>query len=171
MTTMTTSMSLMTTSQAAKHFGVSQKTIQRWIAAGKLKADKIDGRWLIHLDVPDEGQDVPNTKHNNPSTGHDRESLARADIEIAHLRSQLNRRDEQIETFAPCGWEEEPHAQQMAKLTQQIDHLAQVVAMSQKNIGALAEQLNNSRQVIENMRNWSWWKRLFDATDDNVKPR
>jgi len=37
----------------------------------------------------------------------------------------------------------------MAKLTQQIDHLAQVVAMSQKNIGALAEQLNNSRQVID----------------------
>jgi len=46
----------MTTSLAAKHFTVSQKTIQRWIAAGKLKADKIDGRWLIHLDVPDEGQ-------------------------------------------------------------------------------------------------------------------
>jgi excisionase family DNA binding protein len=151
----------MTTSQAAKHFGVSQKTIQRWIAAGKLKADRIDGRWLIHLDVPDKEQEVLNTRHHNPNTGHDRESLAREYTEITHLRGQLNRRDEQIKTFS----------QQMAKLTQQIDHLTQVIAMSQKNIGVLAEQLNNSSQVIENMQNWSWWKRLFDATGDNVKPR
>ena len=37
-------------------------------------------------------------------------------------------------------------------MTQQISHLTQVVAMSQKNIAALTEQLSDSRQMIEDMR-------------------
>ena len=64
-------------------------------------------------------------------------TLQEKDARIAHLESQLAR-----------------HAQQ-------IDHLTQVVAMSQKNIGALTEQLDDSRQMIEDMRSRSWWKRLF----------
>ena len=57
--------------------------------------------------------------------------------EISHLREQLARRDEQI------------------------DHFQQIVAMSQKNIGALTEQLDDSRQMIEDMRQRrTVWQRL-----------
>jgi len=45
-------------------------------------------------------------------------------------------------------------------LTQQIDHLTQIVAMSQKNIAALTEQLFESRQVISDMRRRTLWQRL-----------
>ena len=72
------------------------------------------------------------------------QQLERADSEIQHLREQLTRRDGHIES-----------------LTQEIDRLTQVVAMSQKNIGALTEQLDDSRQMIEDMRSRSWWKRLL----------
>ena len=53
MSTTTAQINLMTTGQAADHFGVSVKTIQRWAAAGKLKADRIDGRWFISLNGND----------------------------------------------------------------------------------------------------------------------
>ena len=42
-----------------------------------------------------------------------------------------------------------------------MDHLTQAVAMAQKNSGALTEQLDDSRQRIEDMRSRSWWKRIF----------
>ena len=51
--------------------------------------------------------------------------------------------------------------EQLARHAQQIDHLTQVVAMSQKNIGALTEQLDDSRQMIEDMRQRrTVWQRL-----------
>lgn len=43
--------------------------------------------------------------------------------------------------------------QQLAAKDEQIDHLTQVVAMSSKNIATLSEQLDTSRQMIEDMRN------------------
>ena len=65
-------------------------------------------------------------------------------MRIEDLREYLTRRDEHIES-----------------LTQELGHLTQIVAMSQKNIGALTEQLDDSRQMIEDMRSRSWWKRIF----------
>ena len=63
---------------------------------------------------------------------------------IDEMRVQLRVKDTQIESQA-----------------QQIDHLTQVVAMSQKNIGTLTEQLDTSRQMIEDMRLSPWWRRIF----------
>jgi len=51
--------------------------------------------------------------------------------------------------------------EQLSRRDEQIDHFQQIVAMSQKNIGALTEQLDDSRQLIEDMRSRSWWKRIF----------
>ena len=70
--------------------------------------------------------------------------LERADSEIQHLREQFTRCDGHIESQ-----------------TQEIDHLTQIVAMSQKNTAALTEQLDDSRQMIEDMRSRSWWKRIL----------
>ena len=130
-------------SQAMQHFGVSEKTIRRWIKQGKLHAEKVDGRWLIEI-----------SETNDRTPGQydqldDRTALIQQlQSEVEHLRSQLKEqlaeKDKQIDSHA-----------------QQNDHLTQIVAMSQKNIGALTEQLNDSRQMIEDMRSRSWWKRIF----------
>ena len=80
--------------------------------------------------------DIETVKDNGKSD-LDAQLVEQLRSENAHIREQLVRRDEQI------------------------DHLTQVVAMSQKNIGALTEQLDDSRQMIEDMRSRSWWRRIF----------
>lgn len=123
----------MTTTHAAEHFGVSAKTIRRWIRNGKLSASMQDGRWIVHLDAH-EGSHLA---HHGSHDDHLRSHLARADSEIAHLRDQLDRRDEQV------------------------DHLTQLLAIAQKNAAVLSEQLAAERQMIESMRRRSWWQRIF----------
>jgi len=157
MSFLTTAMNLMTTKEAALHFGVSQKTIQRWIKQGKLKADRIDGRWFVHHEthpVPNEGHDVPKKEQREPHEGHFRELLSRADSFIAHLREQLACRDEQIDA----------HQKQIDNLTQQIDHLTQLLAVQTKTNATLTEQLSAKKEMIEDLRRRPWWKRIFSRS-------
>lgn len=126
----------MTTTHAAEHFGVSAKTIRRWIRSGKLDADLVDGRWAVHLEAFSGSHDA----HHGSHDAHPHSQLARADSEIAHLRDQLARRDEQV------------------------DHLTQLLAIAQKNVAVRSSQLSASRQVIESMRRRSWWKRIFSRS-------
>ena len=121
----------LTITEAAQALNVSDKTIRRWIDAGKLSAEKADRKWYVHVDLDVDLDTDP------VDAQHLKAQLERADSEISHLREQLARRDEQI------------------------DHFQQIVAMSQKNIGQLTEQLDDSRQMISEMRSRSWWKRLF----------
>ena len=128
-------------SQAMQHFGVSEKTIRRWIKSGKLPAELIEGRWLVQIadaNVRDNGQPVMGNAHNN---GQDAESRDRL---YEHLNSEIRTLREQL-----------------AEKDNQINHSQQIVAMSQKNIGALTEQLDDSRQMIEDMRQRrTVWQRL-----------
>jgi len=139
----------MSTQQAAKHFGVHERTIRRWIKSGKLKAEQVEGRWFVYVadeNVRDDGQPVMG---NARDLGLDARSQDRLyehlTSEIQHLREQLARRDEQIES-----------------LTQQLSHMQQLLAMQTKTAAALAEQLDTSRQMIEEKRHRPpLWKRLF----------
>ena len=129
----------LTITEAAHALNVSDKTIRRWIDAGKLSAEKVDRKWYVHVDLD---VDLDTDLDTDPvDVQHLKAQLERADSEISHLREQFARRDEQI------------------------DHLSQVVAMSQKNIGALTEQLDDSRQMIEDMRQrrtvWQRVKAVF----------
>ncbi|MCZ6676997.1 MAG: hypothetical protein O7E52_07080 [Candidatus Poribacteria bacterium] len=67
-----------------------------------------------------------------------------------HLKAQIERADSEIR-----------------HLREQVSHLTQVVAMSQKNIGALTEQLLDSQQMISEMRQrktvWQRFKAVFVA--------
>ena len=125
----------LTITEAAHALNVSDKTIRRWIDAGKLSAEKVDRKWYVHVDLD---VDLDTDLDTDPvDVQHLKAQLERADSEISHLREQFARSDEQI------------------------DHLTQVVAMSQKNIGALTEQLDDSRQMIEDMRQRrTVWQRL-----------
>lgn len=145
-------MSTISTKQAATHFGVSAKTIRRWIQQGKLPAEQVDGRWVVRflehkawrsknrLDAHEGSHDA----HEGSQEEHPQKLMARADSEIAHLRLQLARRDEQIEA-----------------LTNQMDHLMQLLAIAQKNVAQITDQLSAKRQMLSAQRHRSWWKRLI----------
>ena len=53
---------MMTITEAAEWFGVSRPTIYKWIAKGKVKAEKVDGKWAI----PREGQDMVERVERGP---------------------------------------------------------------------------------------------------------
>lgn len=127
----------LSTQQAAEYFNVSERTIRRWIKEKKVKAELKKSRWFIHID----GQSGQNIR---PIVQPDDRLHDQLTSENQLLRDQLNEKDQQIES-----------------LIQQLDHSQQIAAFSQKNIGALTEQLDDSRQMIEDMRSRSWWKRIF----------
>jgi len=134
--------SRLSTQQAAKHFNVHERTIRRWIKAGKLNAEHTEGRWFVLVaddNVQDNGQPVMENARDNGQDARFYEHLA---SEIQHLRAQLVSRDEQI------------------------DHLTQLLAMQTKTTAALTEQLDASRQMIEDMRRRKLplLKRLFRWT-------
>jgi uncharacterized coiled-coil protein SlyX len=110
--------------------GMSERTLRRHIAEGKIESRLEEGRRYVSVNgtANDMPTDMP--------------------IGIQQLLDEKDARIQQLED-------------QLARHAQQIDHLTQVVAMSQKNIGALTEQLDDSRQMIEDMRTCSWWKRIF----------
>ena len=80
-----------------------------------------------------------------------RQEVASDSDTIVLLREQLQAKDTQLERTDS----------EIQYLREQVSRLTQVVAMSQKNIGALTEQLDDSRQMIEDMRSRSWWKRIL----------
>jgi excisionase family DNA binding protein len=126
----------MTTTQAAEHFGVSAKTIRRWIHSGKLEAVRRDGRWVIHNNA----LSGSHLAHEGDHSAHLHSQLARADSEIAYLRDQLDRRDEQV------------------------DHLTQLLAIAQKNVAVRTSQLSASKEMIEVKLSRSWWKRILSRS-------
>ncbi|MCZ6676676.1 MAG: helix-turn-helix domain-containing protein [Candidatus Poribacteria bacterium] len=146
----------LTITQAAKVHGVSDKTIRRWIESGKLSAEKIDRKWIVHVNLDiDRDNDPDNVQDHVQSL---KAQLERANADIHHFREHIAAKDLHIEQ---CQSSNVLLTDQLTEKDKQIDHLTQVVAMSQKNIGALTEQLDDSRQMIEDMRSRSWWKRIF----------
>ena len=121
----------LTIKEAAEHFNVSSITVRRKIKSGELDADKVGNQWFVHVEQETYQNEQAVNQVDLPVLTGQLQS------EISHLREQLTRRDEQI------------------------DHFQQIVAMSQKNIGALTEQLDDSRQMIEDMRQRrTVWQRL-----------
>ena len=135
----------LSTQQAAEYFNVSERTIRRWIKEKKVKAELEKGRWFIHID----GQSGQNIRPIVQPDDRLHEQLA---SENQLLRDQLNEKDQQI-----------------GSLIQQLDHSQQIAAFSQKNVTMLSEQLNDSRQMIEDMRQrqrrtvWQRLKAVFVA--------
>lgn len=81
--------------QAASHFGVAEKTIRRRIEAGKLTAEKVDGRWLVEV-VQDTDQTPvrPSVQSNKtPSMA----SIEQLRSEVKHLRQLIAGKDIQID--------------------------------------------------------------------------
>lgn len=75
-----------TVTQACQHFGISKRTLFRWIEQGKIESKLEDGRRVIS--VTSEGQD---------DTTMSLSAVEQLRSENELLRQQLERKDQQIE--------------------------------------------------------------------------
>ena len=127
--------------EATQLIGISERSLRYRISKGTIESKLENGKRLVCVELDDTSHEKPHAKlhENTHEILHVKdERIAGLQSQVADLQEQLSRRDEQI------------------------DHLTQVVAMSQKNVAALTEQLDTSRQMIEDMREQrSWWKRIF----------
>ena len=131
----------LTIPQAVKYFQVTERTIRRWIKKDKVDAKLVDGRYLISVDLT-QSPDINNNMSDDMSM----------DMSPDNSNSELLEQTRKENTYLQ---------EIISEKDKQIDHLTQVVAMSQKNIGALTEQLDDSRQMIEDMRQRrTVWQRL-----------
>ena len=116
----------MTVGEACNHFGVTEKTIRRWIHSKRIDAHKNeDGRWSIS--IPPEQPDNDQTDVQTTAAG----LVDQLHSEIAHLRDQLSTKDDQLSTRDT-----------------QIDQLNKLLAMTSAQNNALTEKLPPPRQSI-----------------------
>ncbi len=114
--------SQLSVNQAATYFNISHRTVHRWIQSGKVKAEKIDGQWLIEVENVDN-----QTSDNLSSERHDTVmSLTRQN---GQLIKQLESKDQQIE-----------------KLQQALDQQQQLHAVSQNTVEAQRLQLEEAKR-------------------------
>ena len=123
----------LTIKEAITYLRLSEKTIRRHIKSGQLNAEKQGNQWFILV-------------NDDPNHGHGGQKQGQTDYD--------NGQPDQPALIGQLQSENQ-------HLREQVDHLTQVVAMSQKNIGALTEQLDDSRQMIEDMRQRrTVWQRI-----------
>jgi len=118
---------VLTPSQAANHLKLSTATIYRHISSGKLKSEQIDGK--LHVILDDENCDA----------------FQESDVEAEHS-----------EVIKLLQGENQRLIAQLEEKDRQIEELHQIVAMGQKNIASLTEQV----KLLEDKRNSGWWQRL-----------
>ena len=137
---------------AAQHFNVSERTIRRRIKQGTLKADLIDGRYLVCVDS-DMTLDKPDVNVLSCQ-------LERADLEVQHLMKQVEEKTNQLLYFQAMLTEKD---EQLARRDEQIDHAHQLVAISQKSIQQLTDQ---NQLLLEDQRHRKMplLKRIFRWT-------
>ena len=125
---------------------------------------------------------IDNTLHQQVQTYLDKHSVSMSDflrtaienmllIEITDSAQPITNRTQALSVLESQLAAKDTIIEQLqsenAHLREQENHLTQVIAMSQKNIGALTEQLDDSRQLIEDMRQrrtvWQRVKGVFVA--------
>jgi excisionase family DNA binding protein len=62
-------MKLISTKEAARIIGVSQRRVQQFVTQGRLQAQKIGGVWLVNPDGLDKVRNLKNGRPKNPNQG------------------------------------------------------------------------------------------------------
>lgn len=85
----------MSIKEAAVHFGVVERTIERRIKKGELDASKVNGRWVVEVAIDNDPTPVPtpSSSDNTPSMAE----LQQLRSEVKHLRSLITGKDTQID--------------------------------------------------------------------------
>ena len=125
----------LTVNQATQQLSLSSKSVKRWLKRGKLNGEKVDGKWYVQADAIFE-------HYLNPNAHMDTQlALEHLQDKTRHLQELLDNRDSQIES-----------------MTQHIEHLSQLLAVSHRSLQQVTDQHN---LLIEDNRKPSFWKRLF----------
>lgn len=125
----------LTANQAAQRLNLSPKNVKRWLKVGKLNGEKVNGKWHVQVDRIFE-------HYLNPNAQMDAQlALEQVQAEARHLRDVLDNRDNQI-----------------ASMTQQIERLSQLLAVSHRSLQQVTDQ---HQLLIEDNRKPSFWRRLF----------
>ena len=113
-----------TIKEAVGILGMSERTLRRHIAEGKIESHLEGGRRLVY------------------ANGYANAMTTDMPVGIQQLLDEKDARIEQLEA--------------------QIEKLTSLLAMAQSNVAALTEQLDASRQMIEDLRQpQPLWRRLF----------
>lgn len=117
--------------EVAKALGISIKSVRRRIEKQELKAEKVNGKWIV--DISDQ------LRENSGQDSDQSELIDTLRDEIKHLRELLERRDLQNDS-----------------MSQQIDHLSQLLAVAHKSL----QQVTEKYQLLEDKRRSSFWQKL-----------
>jgi len=153
----------LTAMEAARRLNVSDTAVRKRIANGSLQANKHGREWQIPLAeverLLNESTDDSEPNRPNPNPNGSQGSEAQSECaEIQHLTELVGEKDNQVQSLQEQLTQCHGHIE---SLTRALDHAQQLHALAQKNIGALTEQLDDSRQMIEDMRQRKTvWQRL-----------
>ena len=126
--------------QSAQHFGVSTRTIHRWIQSKKVKAKKVDGLWAVTIDNTN---DNVIDKHDN--TNDKKTTILTLSRQCQILEKQLKVKDDQIAAKD----EQMAQLQQTAEgLQKLLDQSQQLQAMTEKRYEAEHQQLIESHTSV-----------------------
>ena len=117
----------MSIKDAAVALGVVEKTIQRRIESGKLKAEKVDGKWVVEVVIDTDQTPVktPTTAFRTSEKPPSIEELQHLRSEVKHLRESLSRKDTQIDQLHKL----------LAKSTNQNDALLAKLPSPRQTLG------------------------------------
>ena len=142
----------MTVSEAAKHYGVSVRTIRRWCAEGRIPAKRLaDGKWDID----------PDDRAAKQRPENDREMAAELTAIREEVVSLKGLQGGQI--MAALGQKLTDLAAENQKLReesqrQQGELLALLQAQFEET-AALRRELTSLRETVEQPPWWAWWRR------------
>ena len=142
----------LTIAETAEALCISIKTVRRRIANKELKAEKVGNKWFV--DISDqlranEGQvDDQLLNSLRDEVKHYQGLLAKADSEVTYLRDQLERSDRQTES-----------------MSQQIDRLSQLLAVTHKSLQTVSEKY----QLLEDKSRQTWWQKLWKRSGKSEK--
>jgi len=122
-------------SEAAEMLGLTERAVRYRISKGAMQSKMEDGKRFVLLD---DEETVSGNGSDEFQGNFQILLLEEKDSRILDLQTQVTEKDKQI------------------------DHLQQIVAMETKNVAMLTEQLNDSKQMLEDLRTRKpFWKRLF----------
>ena len=121
----------LTIPEVAKALGISIKSVRRRIEKQELEAEKVNGKWIV--DISDQ------LRENSGQDSDQSELIDTLRDEIKHLRELLERRDLQNDS-----------------MSQQIDHLSQLLAVAHRSL----QQVTEKFQLLEDRRRFSFWQKL-----------
>jgi excisionase family DNA binding protein len=162
---------IMSARQAAAHCGLSEKTVRRWIAAGRLNADKVGRDFQVDLDQlaalcgQDRGQDadtgVDADRSANPAgeaSGFAAPAFAdsAAFVELVRLVDRLQRENRSLAETA-TSWQ--LRAELLAGELQQRDE--QLKALQAPREEPAAQEPPVTVVPAEERPRASWWRRLL----------